>query len=578
MPLDASPISHLAATCPEVYILYNLKGEGAMFFASSLSSVVREANSVAGFGLDPEFAQTLSELLAKCRAAGLDFRLSQGLRTPQKQAEYYCKWAQRSPADIDTAARKMERDGAPWLASVLRSYRNIPRQTQWLTSALPGAGWHQWGLAADCYCYRNGHLVENGSDPVYKFYAEQAVRLGLTAGYYFTHQDAGHVQGPSAGGATDVYTWSYIDGVMKERFADKERVALSSARAGAPAATRIETMALSPASAQFGMRAFAAAAAAGPYYKDDPILVGTRLEPEFVYTVPSGNSTLKRMARTFNAIGGLVNTLAQRLGIDPVAVLAVWYVESGGRAFTPGKPVLRFENHIFFDKWGHQNEPLFDKHFQFGGHAGIGGRRSQNHKYRQSANQPWAPVHIDNQDREYEVFALGERLGGREAASLSSSFGGPQIMGFNFDVCGYPSAVAMAEAFGADQRWQVLGFFDFCRSKNLIDEIQSKRWNDFGRIYNGDGATYGPLLKAAFDTRQALLALPKTPNPQAERLTIVAVAPAPGRRASAKPKRGKAKAKSSRARLKSARPKPKASRAKLKGNRGKSKSSRGKVA
>lgn len=548
-----------------------------MVFASSISSVVREANSVAGFGLDPAFAQTLSDLLGKCRAAGLDFRISQGLRTPQKQAEYYCKWAQRSPADIDTAARKMERDGAPWLASVLRSYRNIPRQAQWLTSALPGSGWHQWGLAADCYCYRNGHLVENGSDPVYKFYAEQAVRLGLTAGYYFTHQDAGHVQGPSAGGATDVYTWSYIDGVMKERFADKERVALSSARAGTPAAARIETKALSPESAQLGMKAFAAAAA-GPYYKDDPILVGTRLEPEFVYTLPSGNSTLKRMAQTFNAIGGLVNTLARRLDIDPVAVLAVWYVESGGRAFTPGKPVLRFENHIFFDKWGRQNEPLFDKHFQFGGHAGIGGRRSQNHKYRQNANDQWAPVHIDSQDREYEVFALGERLGGLEAASLSSSFGGPQIMGFNHGVCGYPSAAAMADAFGADQRWQVLGFYDFCRSNNLIDEIQSKRWNDFGQIYNGDGATYGPLLKAAFDERQALLALPKTPNPPAGTLAVMAVAPAPRRRASTKPKQGKVRAKKQPARPKSTRAKPKSNRAGRKSTRAKAKSYRGRVA
>src|SRR5262245_37362253 len=116
-----------------------------MVFVSNISSVVKEANSVAGFGLDPQFAETLSELLSWCRAAGLDFRISQGLRTPQKQAEYYCKWVRRSPSDIDAAARKMERDGAPWLASVLKSYRNIPRQQNWLTSQLPGSGWHQWG-------------------------------------------------------------------------------------------------------------------------------------------------------------------------------------------------------------------------------------------------------------------------------------------------------------------------------------------------------------------------------------------------------------------------------------------------
>jgi len=316
-----------------------------MVFVSNISSVVKEANSVAGFGLDPQFAETLSELLSRCRAAGLDFRISQGLRTPQKQAEYYCKWVRRSPADIDAAARKMERDGAPWLASVLKSYRNIPRQQNWLTSQLPGSGWHQWGLAADCYCYRNGHMVENGSDPAYRFYAEQAVRLGLTAGYYFTHQDSGHVQGPSAAGATDVYTWSYIDSVMKERFSDKVRVALPSRAGVARTMPSIETVAI-PQSAL--LAAASPMAATGPFYKDDPILAGTRLEPDFIYKLPASDSTLKRMAQTFNAIGGLVNTLGQRLGIDPVAVLGVWYVESGGRAFTPGKPVLRFENHKFF--------------------------------------------------------------------------------------------------------------------------------------------------------------------------------------------------------------------------------------
>jgi len=296
-----------------------------MVFVSNISSVVKEANSVAGFGLDPQFAETLSELLSRCRAAGLDFRISQGLRTPQKQAEYYCKWVRRSPADIDAAARKMERDGAPWLASVLKSYRNIPRQQNWLTSQLPGSGWHQWGLAADCYCYRNGHMVENGSDPAYRFYAEQAVRLGLTAGYYFTHQDSGHVQGPSAAGATDVYTWFYIDSVMKERFSDKVRVALPS-RVGVPRTmSSIETVAI-PQSAL--LAAASPMAATGPFYKDDPILAGTRLEPDFIYKLPASDSTLKRMAQTFNAIGGLVNTLGQRLGIDPVAVLAVWYAKA----------------------------------------------------------------------------------------------------------------------------------------------------------------------------------------------------------------------------------------------------------
>ena len=432
----------------------------------------------------------------------------------------------------------MERDGAPWLASVLRSYRNIPRQPNWLTSALPGAGWHQWGLAAGWYCYRNGHMVENGSDPVYKFYAEEATKLGLTAGYYFTHQDSGHVQGPSAAAATSVYTWPYIDGVMKERFADKNVAAVAMSKAVRPKRVSTETVCLFPPPMQLGMTALAAAAS-GPFYKDDPVLAGTRLKPDFVYKLPSSDGTSKRMAQTYNAISGLVETFARRLDIDPVAVLAVWYVESGGRLFTPGRPVLRFENHIFFKYWGVDHEALFDKHFQFGGHAGIPGPKSKNHRFRNTPSEAWRPVYIDSQDREYEVFALAESLGGREAACLSASFGGPQIMGFNYGVCGYPSAAAMVEAFGADQRWQVLGFYDFSRSNSLIDEIRHKQWVAFGDKYNSHGAVYGPKLKAAFDTKQALLGLPKLPNPPSDMVAVLAVR----ERASVKPKRAARKAK-----------------------------------
>ena len=182
-------------------------------------------------------------------------------------------------------------------------------------------------------------MVENGSDPVYKFYAEEATKLGLTAGYYFTHQDSGHVQGLSAAAATSVYTWPYIDGVMKERFADKNVAAVAMSKAVRPKPVSTETVGLFPPPMQLGMTALAAAAS-GPFYKDDPVLAGTRLKPDFVYKLPSSDGTLKRMAQTYNAIGGLVETFARRLDIDPVAVLAVWYVESGGRLFTPGRPVL----------------------------------------------------------------------------------------------------------------------------------------------------------------------------------------------------------------------------------------------
>ena len=442
-----------------------------------------------------QVTDSIPDLLTPCRrfwrpaaAPATISRISQGLRTPQKQAEYYCQWDKRPPAKIDAAANSLEHDGAPWLASLLRSYRDFPRTPHWLTSQLPGSGWHQWGLAADCYCYRNGHMVSNGSDPAYKFYADEAIKLGLTAGYYFGSQDSGHVQGPSAPGATSVYTWAFIDQTMKERFGDKEMVALS----------------MGPAVVAM------AAASPGGFYKDDPALIAARVPPDQLYKLPTQGSMLRAMAQTYNDVGGLVERLADQLGLDPVAVLAVWYVESGGRSFTPNRPVLRLENHKFFKYWGRQNQASFDEHFQFGGHNGVPGSSSRNHKYRRSGE--WLQSHIagaNNQDREYDALALATDLGGREAACLSSSFGGPQVMGFNHSVCGYASAADMADAFGASPRWQILAFYDFCRSNDLIDEIQRLDWIEFGNGYNGDGSTYGPKLAAAYAQKSALLALPR---------------------------------------------------------------------
>jgi len=176
--------------------------------------------SLAGFGLDPQFAAKLTALLDACRGRGHDFRISQGLRTPRRQALYYCQWAQRTPAFIDGKAKMLKDQGAAWLSNLLKSLRDVPRQPKWQTNALPGAGWHQWGEAADCYCYRNGKMVENGGDPCYRTYADLAQQLGLTAGLYFSTPDAGHVQ-LRAGNATDVYNWAHIDQVMQQRFDDK---------------------------------------------------------------------------------------------------------------------------------------------------------------------------------------------------------------------------------------------------------------------------------------------------------------------------------------------------------------------
>jgi hypothetical protein len=247
-----------------------------------------------------------------------------------------------------------------------------------------------------------------------------------------------------------------------------------------------------------------------PFFKDKPALISASLVPGLTNKspLPPAGTQLGQLVRTYNAIGGLIDTLSEQTDIDPVAVLAVWYVESAGRSFTPGKPIIRFENHKFFQFWGHDHAAAFDLHFQFGGHAGIPGTSSKNHKFRASTTGPFATFHGD-QAKEYQVMEFAAGLANREEACLSISVGGPQIMGFNHDVCGYPSAAALFDAFATDQRWHVLGFFDFVQSKKLLDDIRKQEWTLFGAGYNGDGATYGPKIAGAFANKAKLQAMLK---------------------------------------------------------------------
>jgi hypothetical protein len=223
------------------------------------------------------------------------------------------------------------------------------------------------------------------------------------------------------------------------------------------------------------------------FFKDSPPLKGIRLTPPTPIGVNRTWSPLRRrLAETYNRLGGLMQALARMVGIDVASVLAVWYVESGGRRHTPGQAIIRFENHLFYRNWGKFNESLYNRHFRHGGHAGQPGRAWQNQQFRKSTNEPFQDFH-GNQAREYEVLHFARQLAGHDPALLSISIGGPQILITHYRRIGYSSARQMFDAFQASERFQVLGFFDFCRRGNLLRFLRARQWADFARRYNGSG-------------------------------------------------------------------------------------------
>ncbi len=222
-------------------------------------------------------------------------------------------------------------------------------------------------------------------------------------------------------------------------------------------------------------------------------------------------SVRQRIAATYNRLGGLMRAIASEVSVQIPAVLAIWYVESGGRAHTKDKAIIRFENHILFRRWGQANPATYNQHFRHGGHDGEPGKAWENHKFRESPSEPFRTFH-GSQELEYRVLALASRLAGEETALLCISIGGPQILISNFHMIGYRSPKGMYDAFQASERYHVLGFFDFCRQReaptrgDLLRYLREQNWAQFARYYNGPGQVekYGGHIRNAHEHARAL--------------------------------------------------------------------------
>lgn len=134
--------------------------------------------------LDPKFSSLAQQLVQDMTDKGYGMIPYYGLRTLEAQAKLYRQ--SRSTALIATAIKMLKDNECDYLANIMESVGPQPRGP-WSTNALPGESYHNWGLAMDC-------LIADDRSDDYKIYANHALELGLTAGYYFRSVDMGHVQ------------------------------------------------------------------------------------------------------------------------------------------------------------------------------------------------------------------------------------------------------------------------------------------------------------------------------------------------------------------------------------------------
>lgn len=209
-------------------------------------------------------------------------------------------------------------------------------------------------------------------------------------------------------------------------------------------------------------------------------------------------------AKAWNRYGGVLAPLCRTTNMPTAAAIGVLCVESSGQGMTDaGKLIIRFENHVFYKEWGAQHEDAFRERFTFDPQ-----KRWTGHKYRASAADPWKTGHA-GQTAEWEAFEIARALD-ENAAMQSISMGAAQIMGFNHGTIGYDSAKAMFDRFVADERYHLLGLFDFviggATTSRMLEALRRGDYERFATFYNGNGqaAAYGARIKAAADAFEKL--------------------------------------------------------------------------
>lgn len=140
--------------------------------------------------LTPAFRTKLFAAMEEAKKLGVEMVIYETERDVWEQARNYRQSS--TGAEVRAAIADLKAKGATFLAKVLEDVGPQP-DGPWLTNALPGYSFHQWGSAADLYWKKNGK-AEWADMSGYKTFAECCKRQGLNHGYFWGSRDAVHVQ------------------------------------------------------------------------------------------------------------------------------------------------------------------------------------------------------------------------------------------------------------------------------------------------------------------------------------------------------------------------------------------------
>jgi hypothetical protein len=192
---------------------------------------------------------------------------------------------------------------------------------------------------------------------------------------------------------------------------------------------------------------------------------------------------------------------AKAAGLEPRAVRAVIRVETGGSGYdkTTGYLLIQFE-----PSWFRRLLPKATTQTITAAATAVAKKTAT--PAQATLLKDWLVTQangVEGQVKERLAFDAACRID-KHAAELATSWGLPQMMGFNHKACGHPTVEAMIEAFRQSEANQLAAMLRFIKSKPVMAAaLKRKDWGVFAYYYNGAGYkafNYDKRLAQAYDS------------------------------------------------------------------------------
>ena len=175
---------------------------------------------------------------------------------------------------------------------------------------------------------------------------------------------------------------------------------------------------------------------------------------------------------------------ANELNVETAAIKAVSAVESRHSGFLDsGEPKILFEAHWF--------SSLTDGAYD--------------NSHPKISSSQWDRSLYEGGQEEHERLQKAVELD-REAALKSASWGKFQILGINWDKCGYETLQDFINAMYESEEAHLEAFVGFIKNEGLAEPLRESDWHEFAREYNGPGYRrnrYAKRMREKYEQYQA---------------------------------------------------------------------------